>query len=34
MLKSYGFSEFYAGSSVKHAEVIGRTDAEALVSGR
>ena len=34
MLKSYGFSEFYAGSSVKHAEVIGRTDAEALVTGQ
>ena len=34
MLKSYGFSEFYAGSSVKHAGVIGRTDAEALVTGR
>jgi peptidoglycan/xylan/chitin deacetylase (PgdA/CDA1 family) len=34
LLKSYGFSEFYAGSSVKHAEVIGRTDAEALAAGR
>ncbi|MCU0590545.1 MAG: polysaccharide deacetylase family protein [Desulfobacterales bacterium] len=34
MLKGYGFKEFYAGSSVKHAEVIGRTDAEELVSGR
>jgi hypothetical protein len=34
ILKTYGFKEFYAGSSVKHAEVIGRTDAEALVSGR
>jgi len=34
MLKGYGFKEFYAGSSVKHAEVIGRTDAEDLVSRR
>lgn len=31
VLKDYGFREFYAGSSVKHAEVIGRTDVEALV---
>ncbi len=33
VLKRYGFREFYAGSSVKHAEVIGRTDVEELVSG-
>jgi hypothetical protein len=32
VLKTYGFREFYAGSSVKHAEVIGRTDAERLVA--
>jgi len=30
ILKTYGFREFYAGSSVKHAEVIGRTDVEDL----
>jgi peptidoglycan/xylan/chitin deacetylase (PgdA/CDA1 family) len=30
ILKSYGFKEFYAGSSVKHAEVIGRKDVEGL----
>jgi peptidoglycan/xylan/chitin deacetylase (PgdA/CDA1 family) len=34
ILKAYGFREFYAGSSVKHADVIGRTDAEDFVSGR
>jgi hypothetical protein len=34
ILKTYGFKEFYAGSSVKHAAVIGRTDAETLVSAR
>jgi hypothetical protein len=34
ILKTYGFKEFYAGSSVKHPEVIGRTDVEALVAGR
>lgn len=33
VLKTYGFREFYAGSSVKHAEVIGRTDVEALAAG-
>jgi hypothetical protein len=33
LLKGYGFREFYAGSSVKHAEVIGRTDVDDLVSG-
>ena len=32
VLKSYGFREFYAGSSVKHAEVIGRTDVEELAA--
>jgi hypothetical protein len=31
ILKGYGFREFYAGSSVKHAEVTGRVDAEELV---
>jgi hypothetical protein len=34
ILKTYGFREFYAGSSVKHAEVIGRTDVEQLLPGR
>jgi len=34
ILKTYGFREFYAGSSVKHAEVIGRTDVEVLLAGR
>jgi hypothetical protein len=34
ILKTYGFREFYAGSSVKHAEVIGRTDVETLLSGQ
>ena len=34
ILKSYGFREFYAGSSVKHPEVIGRMDAETLVAGQ
>jgi hypothetical protein len=33
ILKTYGFREFYAGSSVKHAEVIGRTDVEELAAG-
>lgn len=32
ILKAYGFREFYAGSSVKHAEVIGRTDVEELAA--
>lgn len=32
ILKTYGFREFYAGSSVKHAEVIGRTDVEELAA--
>ncbi len=34
ILKAYGFKEFYAGSSVKHAEVVGRMDADELISGR
>jgi hypothetical protein len=34
ILKSYGFKEFYAGSSVKHPEVIGRTDADGLLTGQ
>jgi hypothetical protein len=34
ILKGYGFKEFYAGSSVKHAEVTGRTDADELISER
>jgi hypothetical protein len=32
ILKSFGFREFYAGSSVKHPEVIGRLDAEGLLT--
>jgi hypothetical protein len=31
VLKSFGFREFYAGASVRHPEVIGRTDAEGLL---
>jgi hypothetical protein len=31
ILKSFGFREFYAGSSVKHPEVIGRLDAEDML---
>jgi len=34
VLKAYGFKEFYAGSSVKHSEVIGRVDADELISER
>lgn len=33
MLQGCGFREFYAGSSVKHAAVIGRTDAETMLTG-
>jgi hypothetical protein len=32
ILKTFGFREFYAGSSVKHPEVIGRKDAEELLA--
>jgi hypothetical protein len=32
ILKTFGFKEFYAGSSVRHPAVIGRLDAEHLIT--
>lgn len=34
ILKTFGFKQFFAGSSVKHPEVIARTDVESLIQER